>query len=306
MALKIDKYSFQQFLSLQCVNNHHQNKVMIDRKSMARWVKEWKAWIRLSPKEKKKAWREANRHRKIAYDHTRRARKQGNPKGDSHAVASFIRSVRSAKDVTCYWCDQPIVGKRHIDHIVPIARGGADDVHNLCASCHLCNGSKSDWLPHEWNKQMVFAFSPASPKERKHHAIDEEKIRTQEIMREQQEAEYQRKLRRDHLVPICQGNTVFIPLTKGHYALIDREDWDRVKMHKWSLQGDRPRTNITGKTVLLGSFITGYKYLRRKGGGLDYRRSAFEYSQEVFGYQQREYHRTIWGPPAEPLVSGAE
>ena len=29
-----------------------------------------------------------------------------------------------------------------VDHIVPIAHGGSDDLHNLCLACPTCNGAK--------------------------------------------------------------------------------------------------------------------------------------------------------------------
>lgn len=297
MALKIDKYSFQQFLSLQHGNDHHQNKVMIDKESMARWVKAWKAWIRLSPEKKKRAWAKANQHRRIAYDHARRARKKGNPKGDSRAITSFIRSVRSAEDVVCYWCNQPIMGKRHIDHIVPIARGGADDVHNLCASCHACNESKSDWLPHEWNKQMVFTFVPYSTEESTQH-IDKETT-----THERKRSEFISKTSRDHLIPVCQGDIAFVPLTKQRYALIDKESWDMVKMHRWSCTPNgHARTSIGKRNILLGRFIMGKHYRRKHGNRLDYRKSSFE----VLGHSVEEQCRTIWGPPTEHLVCGTE
>jgi 5-methylcytosine-specific restriction endonuclease McrA len=34
-----------------------------------------------------------------------------------------------------------------IDHIMPVAKGGGNDVENLTVSCHTCNSIKSDNLP---------------------------------------------------------------------------------------------------------------------------------------------------------------
>lgn len=38
----------------------------------------------------------------------------------------------------------------HCDHIVPISRGGTNDLDNLTTSCDFCNCSKRDLMPHEW------------------------------------------------------------------------------------------------------------------------------------------------------------
>lgn len=50
----------------------------------------------------------------------------------------------------CYWCGVK-VDKYHIDHVIPVSRGGSNDPSNIVISCQPCNQSKSDKLPHEWH-----------------------------------------------------------------------------------------------------------------------------------------------------------
>ena len=50
-----------------------------------------------------------------------------------------------AKD--CLYCGQP---SRHIDHIVPLSRGGLHSVGNLAASCEPCNLQKNNKTIMEW------------------------------------------------------------------------------------------------------------------------------------------------------------
>lgn len=53
----------------------------------------------------------------------------------------------------CYYCHQDVKwGKHHVDHVVPLSRGGSNDISNLVIACASCNLSKSDKLPHEWEK----------------------------------------------------------------------------------------------------------------------------------------------------------
>lgn len=55
----------------------------------------------------------------------------------------------------CWWCDQPIKGKFHIDHRIPLSRGGSNDARNLCITHGKCNLSKHDKLPQEYNGRLL-------------------------------------------------------------------------------------------------------------------------------------------------------
>lgn len=44
---------------------------------------------------------------------------------------------------TCYWCNKSLKNKQiHIDHYVPLAKGGEHTLSNLVVSCNKCNMSK--------------------------------------------------------------------------------------------------------------------------------------------------------------------
>lgn len=50
-------------------------------------------------------------------------------------------------DFACVYCLSKLGSEGvvlHIDHIVPVGRGGGDKASNLVTSCHRCNCSKSD------------------------------------------------------------------------------------------------------------------------------------------------------------------
>ncbi len=42
------------------------------------------------------------------------------------------------------------------DHVVPISRGGSDDIENIVPSCLPCNRGKQDRTPSEWLAGTVF------------------------------------------------------------------------------------------------------------------------------------------------------
>lgn len=51
----------------------------------------------------------------------------------------------------CYWCGNQLNNAYHIDHVIPISRGGTNWPANLVCACQFCNLSKGNKLPYtEW------------------------------------------------------------------------------------------------------------------------------------------------------------
>lgn len=61
-----------------------------------------------------------------------------------------LRSVVFERDgLSCRYC-QTEAGPFEVDHIIPVVRGGSDDLENLCVACKPCNASKGGRLLTEW------------------------------------------------------------------------------------------------------------------------------------------------------------
>src|SRR3712207_2755998 len=61
--------------------------------------------------------------------------------------AEVERRVRETAQHRCGYCLSPqhlVMARLHIEHIVPLPRGGTDDETNLWLACPICNGHKSD------------------------------------------------------------------------------------------------------------------------------------------------------------------
>jgi 5-methylcytosine-specific restriction endonuclease McrA len=70
--------------------------------------------------------------------------------GDPVAIKAIYRRAREVKNVKCYLCGELIpMGDRHVDHIVPLAKGGAHTASNLAVACAKCNESKGSKHPNE-------------------------------------------------------------------------------------------------------------------------------------------------------------
>jgi 5-methylcytosine-specific restriction endonuclease McrA len=66
------------------------------------------------------------------------------------------KAQTSSKGVLiCWWCDKPIKGQYHIDHRVPLVKGGTNDPKNLCLACPDCNRKKGKKLPSEWIGRLL-------------------------------------------------------------------------------------------------------------------------------------------------------
>ena len=80
------------------------------------------------------------------------------------AITDFIKLVRNSRRIACYYCGKMISGKKaHIDHVVPLSRGGGHRPDNICASCPSCNMRKHSMLLSEWRgppeqKQQLMSF----------------------------------------------------------------------------------------------------------------------------------------------------
>lgn len=81
----------------------------------------------------------------------RRARKAGSG-GKPFATQELNEHVIKF-DGKCYYCGAPW---RHIDHIVPLSRGGKHEIDNLVTACAKCNTTKHNkLLGTEWTPPLV-------------------------------------------------------------------------------------------------------------------------------------------------------
>lgn len=105
-------------------------------------------------KNKKRAseYRRERSERYAAHARNRRARLSGS--GGSHTVEDIER-LKAFQKMRCSIC-RCSLDSYHVDHIVPIAKGGGNDFLNIQLLCPACNLSKNDKDPIEYNQQRGF------------------------------------------------------------------------------------------------------------------------------------------------------
>jgi HNH endonuclease len=80
-----------------------------------------------------------------------RSRREWNSKRNTLAPIVLARD-----EWYCQWCDLSLDEENwSIDHIIPISKGGTNELHNLQAMCRSCNsmkGTKTDGWGKFWNR----------------------------------------------------------------------------------------------------------------------------------------------------------
>lgn len=93
-------------------------------------------------REKSRAYRKANPDRMATHANTLRARKAS--ASGAHTAAEW-NSVKEYFGFHCAYClrHESECGKLCRDHVLPLARGGSDDIENIVPACRSCNSSKN-------------------------------------------------------------------------------------------------------------------------------------------------------------------
>lgn len=94
-----------------------------------------------------KLWRDKNPERIKARTQRRRALEIG---AEGFFTAQDVQNLRVAQKGLCALCAKPLLKVFHVDHIVPLSRGGTNDPNNIQLTHPRCNLSKGAKLPHEF------------------------------------------------------------------------------------------------------------------------------------------------------------
>lgn len=103
-------------------------------------------------REYQRRYNEANPEKVKEKDRRHRARKAG--AGGTH-TAEDIRTIYDSQKGRCWYCLKPLNGTYHVDHRIPLARGGSNAPENIVIACPTCNLSKGARLPQEWNGRLL-------------------------------------------------------------------------------------------------------------------------------------------------------
>jgi len=92
-------------------------------------------------------WRKNNRDKAVRLLEKYRSNKISNGGVYSERDVNRIYGRQMGK---CFYCGIEVNNKYHIDHIIPLSKGGSNYCGNILISCPSCNSSKSNKLLIEW------------------------------------------------------------------------------------------------------------------------------------------------------------
>lgn len=96
---------------------------------------------------RQQSWRQRNPEAFKQYNNLRRARKLANK---THKITK--KEIAKLLARPCVYCGAK---SEHIDHILPLSRGGSHSIGNLVGACAQCNLSKSDKTVMEWRASRL-------------------------------------------------------------------------------------------------------------------------------------------------------
>lgn len=101
-------------------------------------------------REYMRRWRKENPIKARVQSRNKKARRRAAP--GAHTAADIRRMYRQQKG-KCLNCGVSLRDGYHIDHIMPLIRGGSNGPENLQLLCPTCNMSKKDKCPVEWAQE---------------------------------------------------------------------------------------------------------------------------------------------------------
>lgn len=97
--------------------------------------------------ERAKKWDKANPLAKRIYTNRRRARLRA---AEGKHTAAELKALMVKQRGKCACCREPLKHGYDVDHVVPLAKGGTNDILNIQLLCPPCNRSKGAKDPLEW------------------------------------------------------------------------------------------------------------------------------------------------------------
>jgi len=97
-------------------------------------------------------WQSKNIERVRAYKATNKAKRRSTT--DTGISGAALLAWKNAQPKRCYWCGGKCSRNYHVDHYIPLSRGGKHEVSNLVIACQTCNLRKHAKDPLDFAKEV--------------------------------------------------------------------------------------------------------------------------------------------------------
>lgn len=96
-------------------------------------------------------WKRDNPEKTRSYSENRRARKKV---GGGVVSPTDIKNIYLKQEGLCFWCKTEVNENYHLDHLIPLSRGGLHIIDNMAITCPRCNVVKNKKTPDEFRLYM--------------------------------------------------------------------------------------------------------------------------------------------------------
>ena len=126
-----------------------------NREKLRRWFAEYHQKHAAVKRARSMQWRKDNpdrykaNHR--ASQQTRRAREL---KAEGRFTRNDINIILHRQKERCVYCGASLKKSYHIDHVVPLSKGGTNWPQNIQLLCAVCNRAKAAKLPEEYGRSI--------------------------------------------------------------------------------------------------------------------------------------------------------
>lgn len=130
-----------------CCNRIARDRHLANPEIAAQSTRKWRATHKEQQAEYMRAYKNANPDLIRMISRRCRARQFG---AEGEHTITDVKRQYEAQEGKCYYCGVVVGDTYHVDHIVPLSRGGTDNPDNLVISCPRCNQRKNNRTPDEW------------------------------------------------------------------------------------------------------------------------------------------------------------
>lgn len=143
--------------------DYHSQWYLKNKEDVTRKQKEWvennpkknrkrqQRWYRDNKKKRLdygREWRRNNPEKAKVVSNRRRARQL---QAEGSHTSEELKSLWKQQGGRCVYCGCKLTTKyRHLDHVIPLSRGGTNWISNLAWACPSCNSAKGNKLLEEW------------------------------------------------------------------------------------------------------------------------------------------------------------
>lgn len=127
-----------------------------NKKSKSEYDRGYRERTREKQAEWNRNWVKNNKEKRRAIPQNYKAKRRAQ---EESGVSSLQLAEWKEKQIKkCYWCGSECIHNYHVDHYIPLSKGGLHELDNMVISCPHCNLTKNAKDPYEFalSKGMLF------------------------------------------------------------------------------------------------------------------------------------------------------